>query len=61
MVRYAIDNNIQKAEEAKKKAEELMQRKTLDEKEYAKVATILEMELTKIKVAKRYLKKKGLL
>ena len=57
----AEDIDLKKAEEAKKRAEDLKNKviKT-DEVEYARVAAILEKELAKIKVARRYLKRKGL-
>lgn len=57
----AEDIDLKKAEEAKERAEKLMRQKMIDEKEYAKVAALLEVELAKIKVAKRYLKKKGII
>jgi len=57
----AEEIDMQKAEEARRRAEELMQRKIIDENEYARVAAALEVELAKIKVAKKYLKEKGIL
>ncbi len=57
----AEEINVEEAEKARKRAEDLMQRKITDEKEYAKVAAALEMELIKIRVAKKYLKKKGVI
>lgn len=57
----AEEIDLEKAEEAKKRAEDIKNRviKT-DEAEYARVAATLEKELAKIKVAKRYLKRKSL-
>lgn len=57
----AEDIDIEKAEEAKKRAEDLKNKVIrTDESEYARVAASLEKELAKIKVARRYLKRRGL-
>lgn len=57
----AEDIDLEKAEEAKQRAEDLKNKViTTDENEYARVAAALEKELAKIKVAKRYLRRKGL-
>ncbi len=56
----AEDIDLKKAEEAKKRAEELKKQKYTDENEYAKVVASLEKELAWTRVAKRYLKRKGL-
>lgn len=57
----AEDIDLEKAEEAKKRAEDLKNQViSTDENEYARVAAALEKELAKIKVARRYLKRKGL-
>jgi len=54
----AEDIDLERAEEAKKRAEDIKKRRvSIDEVEYAHVAAILEKELTRIKVAKRYLGK----
>jgi len=57
----AEDIDLEKAEEAKKRAENLKNKiiKT-NEAEYARLAAILNKELAKIKVAKRYLRRRGL-
>ena len=56
----AEDIDLKKAEEAKKRAEELKKQKYTDENEYARVVANLEKELAWTRVAKRYLKRKGL-
>ena len=57
----AEEIDLEKAEEARKRAEELKKKAIgTDEVEYARVAAALENELAKIKVAKRYLRRKGL-
>ncbi len=52
----AEDLDLARAEEAKKKAEELKKQKITDETQYAMVAAQLEKELARIKVAKRWRK-----
>ncbi len=53
--------DLQKAEEARKRAEDVMSKTiSTDETDYARVAAALEMELAKIRVAKKYLERKGL-
>lgn len=53
--------DLQKAEEARKRAEDVMNKViSTDETDYARVAAALEMELAKIRVAKKYLERKGL-
>ncbi len=56
----AEDIDLKKAEEARKRAEELKKRKYTDENEYAKVVASLEKELAWTRAARRYLKRKGL-
>lgn len=51
----AEEIDVARAEAAKKRAEELkMRRASIDEQEFAKVAAVLERELARIKVAKKY-------
>ncbi len=53
--------DIQAAEEAKKRAEELMKsRQTMDDVEYAKVAAAIEHESVKIKLARKHYTKRGI-
>jgi F-type H+-transporting ATPase subunit epsilon len=52
----AEDLDLARAEEAKKRAEELKKRKLTDEREYAIVAAQLEKEMARIKVAKKWRK-----
>jgi len=57
----AEDIDLKEAEEAKKRAEELKNKAIgTDDVEYARVAAALENELARIKVAKRYLRRRGL-
>lgn len=57
----AEEIDLEKAEEAKKRAEDIKNKViSTDEAEYARVAAALEKELTKIKVAKKYLRRRGL-
>ncbi len=57
----AEEIDLAKAEEARKRAEDLKNKvKRGDEVEYARVAAALEKELSKIKVAKKFLARKGL-
>ncbi|MEA3322885.1 MAG: ATP synthase F1 subunit epsilon [Patescibacteria group bacterium] len=57
----AEEINIKKAEAAKKRAEDIKNKviKT-DETEYAHVAATLEREMSRIKIAKKFLARKGL-
>ncbi len=56
----AEEIDLKRAEEARQRAENIKQQRiTLDEEEYASVAATLEKELARIRVAKRYLSKKG--
>lgn len=50
----AEDIDLAKAEEAKKRAEEVRNRQNIDDLEYAQVASILDKELARINVAMRY-------
>lgn len=53
--------DIQEAEKAKARAEELMKtRQTMDDEEYAKVAAAIERESARIRVAKKHYTKKGI-
>lgn len=57
----ADEINIEEVEKAKKRAEDIKNKVIqVDEMEYARVAAALEMELAKLKVARRYMKRKGL-
>jgi len=57
----AEEIDLKEAEKARKKAEELKKKKiTADDTDYAQVAATLKREMNRIKVAKRYLKRKGL-
>lgn len=56
----ADEIDLEKAEEARKRAEEIKNRVIQgDEGEFAHVAATLERELTRIKVAKKYISRKG--
>jgi F-type H+-transporting ATPase subunit epsilon len=52
----AEDLDLARAEEAKRKAEELKSQKFTDETQYAMVAAQLEKEMARIKVAKKWRK-----
>lgn len=53
--------DLAKAEEARKRAEDVMNKViSTDETDYARVAAALEMEIAKIRVAKKYLERRGL-
>ena len=57
----AEDIDIKEAEAAKKRAEDIKNKVIrTDESEYAHVAANLERELSRIKIAKKYLARKGL-
>lgn len=57
----ADEINIEEVEKAKKRAEDIKNKVILvDEMEYARVAAALEMELAKLKVARRYMSRRGL-
>lgn len=57
----ADEINIEEVEKAKKRAEDIKNRVIqTDDMEYAKVAALLEIELAKLKVAQKYLKRRGL-
>ena len=57
----AEEINIEKAQKAKKRAEDIKNKVIIvDDVEYARVATTLEKELARIKVAKKFLARKGL-
>lgn len=54
----AEEIDIKEAEEAKSRAEELKSRKITDEDEYARVVSAIESQLARIKVAKKYQRKR---
>ncbi len=57
----AQEINVEKVEKAKKRAEDIKNKVIqTDEMEYARVAASLEIEMAKLKVARRYMKKRGL-
>ena len=57
----AEEIDLKRAEEAKKRAEDIKkQRVSIDEVEYARVAAVLEKELARVKVARKYSKRRGL-
>lgn len=57
----AEDIDIKKAEEARKRAEELMKQKiSMDESEYAAVAAAIEKESVRIKVARKHHTRRGM-
>lgn len=57
----AEEIDLERAEEARKKAEELKKEKiSMDDSEYAKVAAMIEKEITRIKVAKKHHTKRGI-
>ena len=57
----AEEIDLKRAEEAKKRAEDIKkQRVSMDEVEYARVAIMLEKELARVKVARKYYERRGL-
>ncbi len=57
----ADEIDIEKAEKARKRAEDIKNKVIqTDDAEYARVAAVLEKELAKIRVAKKYIARKGL-
>jgi len=57
----AEEIDLKRAEEAKKRAEEIKKRRvSMDEVEYAHVAAMLEKELARVKVARKYSERRGL-
>ncbi|MEI8103355.1 MAG: ATP synthase F1 subunit epsilon [Candidatus Moraniibacteriota bacterium] len=57
----AEEIDIERAEAGKKRAEEVMQSKAdLSEEEYARIAALLEKELSRLRVAKKHYTKGGL-
>jgi F-type H+-transporting ATPase subunit epsilon len=57
----AEEIDIEAAEKAKKRAEELMKtRETMDDEEYARVAAAIERESAKIKLARKHRTKRGM-
>lgn len=58
----AEEIDLTKAEEARKRAEDIKNKVICtDETEYARVAAALEVEMSKIRIAKKYMARKGLL
>lgn len=57
----AEDIDLQRAEEARKRAEELKKEKiSADSEEYARVAALIEKEMARIKVAKKHHTRTGI-
>ena len=57
----ADEIDIEKAEIARKRAEDLKNKVIrTDETEYARVASVLEKEMSKIRIARKYIARKGL-
>lgn len=56
----AEDIDIKRAEEAKKRAEDLKSKKTSDSMEFTAISANIEKELTRIRVARKYKKYKNL-
>jgi len=56
----AEEIDMQRAEEARKKAEEIKKQKFVDEAEAARIAAAVEKEFARIKVAKKHRSKKGM-
>lgn len=56
----AEDIDLNRAEEARKRAEAVMKEKMTDDAEYARVAAALEKELARIKVARKHHTKRGM-
>jgi len=54
----AVDIDEAKAEEARRKAEEILKTKVVDDKEFALLTVRIEKELARLKVARKY-KKRG--
>jgi len=57
---HAEEIDIARAEEARKKAEEIKKEKFVDEAEASRIAAAVEKEFARIKVAKKHRSKKGL-
>ena|SRR3989338_142361 len=57
---HAAEIDEQRAEEARKRAEELLKEKMGDAKEYAAVAAKLQRELARLKVARKHRNRKGI-
>ena len=57
---HAAEIDEQRAEEARKRAEELLKEKMGDAKEYAAVAAKLQRELARLKVARKHSNRKGI-
>lgn len=56
----AEEIDVKRAEEARKRAEELKKEKITDDLEYAKIAAAIEKEMARIKVARKHRTKKGI-
>lgn len=56
----AEEIDLARAEEARKRAEELKKEKITDSEEYARVASMVEKEMARIKVAKKHHTRKGM-
>lgn len=57
----ADEIDLEKAEEARKRAEDIKNKVIrTDEKEYAHVAAVLEKEMSRIRIAKKYISRRGL-
>lgn len=56
----AEDIDLQRAEEARKRAEAVMQEKLADEGEYARVAAAIEKETARIRVARKHHTRTGM-
>lgn len=57
----AEEIDLARAEEAKKRAEELKKQKvTMDDTQFAKVAALMEKEMARIKVARKHRTRKGI-
>ena len=56
----AEEIDIKAAEEARKRAEDLKSQKMMDEGEYARIAAAIEMEMVKLRVARKHRTKHGM-
>jgi F-type H+-transporting ATPase subunit epsilon len=58
----AEEIDLARAEEARKRAEELKkERVTMDDEEYARTAAMIEKEMARVKVARRHHARRGIL
>lgn len=56
---HAHELDLERAEEARKRAEDMLKEKTLGEEEYATVSAALQKELARLRVARKHRSKHG--